>query len=61
MERPAESGERRYEVVLVAVCCVAYGVVNFEMFASGYLMPFIQPALKLRNAQIGSRSRSLAI
>lgn len=49
MGRPS----RGYETALIAILSVAYGTVNFEMFGINYLMPFIQPALRLTNTQLG--------
>jgi MFS family permease len=43
----------RYELSVVTVLCLAYGIVSFDMFGINYLMPFIQPSMKLSNLQIG--------
>lgn len=44
---------RRHEFAVVAVLCLAWGVVSVEYLSVGYLAPFIEPALNLSNTQIG--------
>jgi MFS family permease len=48
---PKES--RRYEVALVSILCLTFGVTSFEQVTINYIMPFIQPDLRLDNMQIG--------
>lgn len=45
---------RRHELGVVAILCLAWGLVNVELLGVNYLLPFIAPALKLNNRQIGS-------
>lgn len=44
---------RRHEFAVVAVLCLAWGVVSVEYLSLGYLAPFIEPALNLSNTQVG--------
>lgn len=44
---------RRHELAIVAVLCFTWGVVSVEYLTVGYLAPFIEPALRLSNTQIG--------
>ncbi len=44
---------RRYELAIVLILCLAYGMASFEMFSINSLIPFIQPDLRLTNTQIG--------
>lgn len=44
---------RRHELAVVAVLCLAWGVVSIEYLSVGYLAPFIEPALRLSNTQVG--------
>lgn len=44
---------RTYESWMVAIMGLALGVNAFEQFSLSYLMPFIQPALRLDNADVG--------
>lgn len=44
---------RRHEFAMTAVLCLTWGVVSVEYLSVGYLAPFIEPALRLSNTQIG--------
>src|SRR5713226_5670673 len=44
---------RHDEVRVVAILCLAWGIVNFDMLGINYLMPFIVPSLKLSHMQVG--------
>lgn len=48
------SPSRRYELAVVAILCLAYTVVNFEFIGINYLLPFVAPALRLTNGQMGA-------
>jgi MFS family permease len=50
---PQETQASGYERRLVAVLCVAYGLTFFDNASVSYLVPFIKPALKLDNTQVG--------
>lgn len=45
---------RRYEVAVVGILCLVYSVVNFEFLGVNYLLPFIAPALRLTNGELGA-------
>jgi MFS family permease len=47
-------GSRRYEVGVVAILCLVYTVVNFEFLGINYLLPFVVPALRLTNGELGA-------
>ena len=49
----APSRSRHYETGLVAILCLAWGIVSFEYVSINFLLPFIAPDLKLTNTQIG--------
>lgn len=49
-----QSPSRRYELAVVAILCLAYTVVNFEFIGINYLLPFLAPALRLTNGQMGA-------
>ena len=44
---------RQHEFAVTAVLCLTWGVVSVEYLSVGYLAPFIEPALRLSNTQIG--------
>jgi MFS family permease len=50
------SYSRQYETRMVAILCLVFGIVNFELFSVSYLIAFIEPSLKLSNTQIGALS-----
>lgn len=39
---------------MVAILCLAYSVVNFEFLGINYLLPFVAPALRLTNGEMGA-------
>ncbi len=44
----------KYEVRMVTILCLVAGLMVFEQASVFYLMPFIRPALKLTNGQVGA-------
>lgn len=42
-----------YENKVVGVLCASFGAVMFDMIGVNYLIPFVVPALKLNNFQVG--------
>lgn len=46
-------GSRQEELAVVAVLSLTWGVVSVEYLSVGYLAPFMAPALKLSNTQLG--------
>jgi MFS transporter, ACS family, hexuronate transporter len=49
----SRSGGRWYQPVLVAVLCLNFGILFFDRNALNFLMPFVQPDLRLSNTQVG--------
>lgn len=43
-----------YEVRMVTILCLAVGIMTFEQASVFYLMPFIRPALRLTDGQVGT-------
>ena len=50
-----------YQIALTALLSVNFGFVLFDRNASSFLMPFIQPELRLSNAQVGLISGALSL
>jgi MFS family permease len=44
---------RNYEIRVVAILCLAVALMAFEQAGIFYLLPFIQPELRLSNTQVG--------
>ena len=42
-----------YQVLLVALLSLNFGIVFFDRNALNFLMPFTQPDLRLSNTQVG--------
>jgi len=53
MTRPRPDVSRAREATMVALLCIAYGVVNVDLLGINFLIPFIKPALSLTNGQVG--------
>jgi len=51
----------RYQVTLVALLSLNFGVVFFDRNALNFLMPFVQPDLRLSNTQIGLLASALSL
>jgi ACS family hexuronate transporter-like MFS transporter len=51
----------RYQVMLVALLSINFGVLFFDRNALNFLMPFIQPDLKLSFTQVGLLSSALSL
>jgi ACS family hexuronate transporter-like MFS transporter len=49
----SEKSSRQYEHRVVIVLSLTFGIVNFELLGISYLIPFIEPSLKLNNTQVG--------
>src|SRR3984957_17539430 len=54
-------GSAGYQVMLAALLSVNFGIVFFDRNASNFLMPFIQPDLRLNNTQIGVLAGALSL
>jgi MFS family permease len=50
-----------YQVALVTLLSINFGIVFFDRNALGFLMPFVQPDLHLSNAQVGYLSSALSL
>src|SRR5690348_16721590 len=50
-----------YQVALVAMLSVNFGILFFDRNALGFLMPFVQPDLHLSNTQVGLLSSALSL
>ena len=58
--RPGSSGST-YQVVLVALLSLNFGIVFFDRNALNFLMPWVQPDLGLTNAQVGLTASALSL
>lgn len=50
----------RYQVLLVALLSLNFGIVFFDRNALNFLMPFVQPDLNLSNTQVGLLASALS-
>ena len=50
-----------YQIALTALLSLNFGFVLFDRNASSFLMPFIQPELRLTNTQVGLLSGALSL
>ena len=50
-----------YQVVLVALLSINFGIVFFDRNALSFLMPFVQPDLRLSNTQVGMLASALSL
>ena len=50
----------RYQVILVALLSLNFGIVFFDRNALNFLMPFVQPDLHLSNTQVGLLASALS-
>jgi MFS family permease len=60
----AVTGARRtpgYQMLLVALLSLNFGIVFFDRNALNFLMPFVQPELALSNTQVGLLASSLSL
>lgn len=58
--QPTAGRSRGYQITLVALLSLTFGIVFFDRNALGFLMPFVQPDLGLTNTQIGLLAAVLA-
>jgi ACS family hexuronate transporter-like MFS transporter len=60
-----EAGEQRmsngYQLMLVALLSLNFGIVFFDRNALNFLMPFVQPDLGLSNTQVGLLASGLSL
>lgn len=61
---PVESGAARtaggYQMVLVGLLSLNFGIVFFDRNALNFLMPFVQPELRLSNTEVGMTAAALS-
>ena len=57
MERKSAS----YQVTLVLLLSINFGILFFDRNALNFLMPFVQPDLKLSNTQVGMLASALSL
>lgn len=50
-----------YQVVLVTLLSINFGIVFFDRNALNFLMPFVQPELGLNNTQVGILASALSL
>jgi ACS family hexuronate transporter-like MFS transporter len=63
MHSPASTSVRRsasYQILLVGLLSLNFGIVFFDRNALNFLMPFVQPELQLTNTQVGLLASALS-
>jgi ACS family hexuronate transporter-like MFS transporter len=63
MHSPASTSVRRsasYQILLVGLLSLNFGIVFFDRNALNFLMPFVQPELRLTNTQVGLLASALS-
>ncbi len=58
---PASRNSVAYQVMLVALLSLNFGIVFFDRNALNFLMPFVQPDLGLSNTQVGILASALSL
>jgi ACS family hexuronate transporter-like MFS transporter len=58
---PDTRSSRQYQVLLVALLCVNFGILFFDRNALNFLMPYIQPELGLSYTQVGLLGSALSL
>ncbi len=58
---PASRNSAAYQVMLVALLSLNFGIVFFDRNALNFLMPFVQPDLGLSNTQVGILASALSL
>jgi MFS transporter, ACS family, hexuronate transporter len=60
---PQQSGTTtgRYQIMLVALLSIHFGIVFFDRNTLNFLMPFVQPELGLSNTQVGVLAGALSL
>ncbi len=61
LAEPGAATTVRYQIALTALLSLNFGFVLFDRNAANFLMPFIQPELRLTNAQVGLLSSALSL
>ncbi|MXO59919.1 MFS transporter [Altererythrobacter salegens] len=55
------SAPARYQVLLVVLLCVNFGILFFDRNALNFLMPYVQPDLGLNYTQVGMLGSALSL
>lgn len=58
---PNTRASSHYQIILVGLLSLNFGIVFFDRNALNFLMPFVQPELGLTNTQIGLAASALSI
>lgn len=58
---PARTGSAGYQVWLVTLLSVTFGIVFFDRNSLGFLMPFVQGQLHLSDTEVGMLSSALSL
>ena len=58
---PEQGSTRAYRVLLVALLCLNFGILFFDRNAMNFLMPFVQPELRLSYTQVGMLGSALSL
>ncbi|MFM7028971.1 MAG: MFS transporter [Chakrabartia sp.] len=58
---PQERRSGSYQIFLVAILSLNFGILFFDRNALNFLMPYVQPDLKLTDTQVGLLSSSLSL
>ena len=59
--QPGHRSTGRYQVLLVTLLCVNFGILFFDRNALNFLMPYIQPDLGLSYTQVGMLGSALSL
>ena len=57
----ASPASGRYQVILVALLSLNFGILFFDRNALSFVMPFVKPDLGLNNTQVGLASSALSL
>ena len=63
MNSPDAASQRnasRYQILLVALLSISFGILFFDRNSLAFLMPFVQPDLQLNNTQVGMLASALS-
>lgn len=61
MAKPASDRSASYQVLLVGLLSLNFGIVFFDRNALNFLMPFVKPELGLTNEQVGILQSALSL
>jgi len=59
-EAASEPSTSGYQILLVALLSISFGVLFFDRNSLAFLIPFVQPDLKLNNTQVGMLAGALS-